>query len=281
MEPTTQPILCCVGESVAGNPTQFVMERMFTAAELDWRVVTVDVKQADFSDAIAGIRAMKFSAIRFLPPYPVRAAAEFLPNNPVAKFIGAINSAMLTEKGWIGWHSLGNGICAEAAKKHDWSTMAVILVGDSIRTRSLLAAVIDVPPQCILWVNGRVILTDLLSDKNIEEREGEDLIVQIGNQEIATLVERLPEDVGSLLIVGDDVETVAEVEELCSARSLPTILATGDDTPELSSPFNSSRFQLSTADQSVAAKAFDFEQWSGQSADLGQLRDAYDEYCDF
>ena len=38
-----EEIVCCMGQPVAGNPTQFIMERAFNAAGLDWRYLTLEV----------------------------------------------------------------------------------------------------------------------------------------------------------------------------------------------------------------------------------------------
>ncbi len=75
MDSRTQPILCCVGEAVAGRPTQFLMERAFAAAHCDWRVITVEVKSTSFQIALDGMRAMHFAAIRLFPEYQTIAAS--------------------------------------------------------------------------------------------------------------------------------------------------------------------------------------------------------------
>ena len=51
---TLQPIVCCMGQPVAGNPTQFMMERAFAAAGLEWRYLTLEVPPDRLGDAVRG-----------------------------------------------------------------------------------------------------------------------------------------------------------------------------------------------------------------------------------
>ncbi len=57
---SVQEICCCMGQPVAGNPTQYMMEQCFAKAGLDWRYLTLEVAPDGLSDAIAGMRAMGF-----------------------------------------------------------------------------------------------------------------------------------------------------------------------------------------------------------------------------
>jgi len=64
-----QEIIACLGFPVAGNPTQFVMERAFNAAGVDSRCLTVDVPPAELSRAVGGISAMGFRGAVIAEPH--------------------------------------------------------------------------------------------------------------------------------------------------------------------------------------------------------------------
>src|SRR5436190_807767 len=53
-----QEFLCCLGKPVAGNPTQYMMEKAFEAAGLDWRYLTCEVPPEKLADAMRGLRAL-------------------------------------------------------------------------------------------------------------------------------------------------------------------------------------------------------------------------------
>ena len=59
-----QELVCCMGQPVAGNPTQFMMEKAFVAAGLDWRYLTLEVPPENLADAVetSGARRVDVSS---------------------------------------------------------------------------------------------------------------------------------------------------------------------------------------------------------------------------
>jgi len=54
MDGTTEPLLAVVGHPIAGNPSQFALERAISSLGLDWRVLSFDVPPGDISAALNG-----------------------------------------------------------------------------------------------------------------------------------------------------------------------------------------------------------------------------------
>lgn len=54
MDGTTEPLLAVIGNPIAGNPSQFALERAIASLELDWRVLSFDVPPGDISAALDG-----------------------------------------------------------------------------------------------------------------------------------------------------------------------------------------------------------------------------------
>ena len=54
MDAPTQSIIVVIAHPVAGNPTQLAIERALASMELDWRVLSLDVKPADVPVALQG-----------------------------------------------------------------------------------------------------------------------------------------------------------------------------------------------------------------------------------
>ncbi|MCG8649503.1 MAG: hypothetical protein MI861_06710 [Pirellulales bacterium] len=54
MDGTTEPLLAVIGHPIAGNPSQFALERALKAMDLDWRVVSFDVPPDKVSKALEG-----------------------------------------------------------------------------------------------------------------------------------------------------------------------------------------------------------------------------------
>lgn len=86
-----QDIVCCMGQPVAGNPTQFMMERAFAAAKLDWRYLTFEVPPVKLGDAVRGMRAMSFRGGNFTIPHKCAVIPLLDGLSPAAELMGAVN----------------------------------------------------------------------------------------------------------------------------------------------------------------------------------------------
>jgi shikimate dehydrogenase len=104
-----QQIVCCFGQPVAGNPTQFMMERAFAAARLDWRYLTLEVSPEKLVDAVRGLRAMGFRGGNLTIPHKV-AVIPFLDRlSPAAEMMGAVNCLIREGEELLGENTDGKG----------------------------------------------------------------------------------------------------------------------------------------------------------------------------
>ena len=178
MENTIQPILCCVGAEVAGEPTQFLMERACSAAHLDWRVITVEVAVDELQHAWQGMSVMRFRAVRFFRAH--QAAAMDLVGEPSIydRFIGGITSAHRLGDQWTMWHNSGPGLVEALTSRCQWSDTTCWLHGDSPKQRSIFIACTERPPRELIWSGCTTdIPSELASRVKLEliptDREGE------------------------------------------------------------------------------------------------------------
>lgn len=58
-----------MGDPVAGNPTQYMLEKAFAVADLDWRFLTFEVSAGDFEAALVGVRIFGFRGVMLAPPH--------------------------------------------------------------------------------------------------------------------------------------------------------------------------------------------------------------------
>ena len=105
-----QPLVCCFGDPVAGNPTQFVMSRAATEAGLDWRFFTAHVQASDFDAAIRGIRALGLQGFCVLEPYQ-NAVGPFLDTITESGLaLGRVTVGRSEGNSWLGDNLLGQAI---------------------------------------------------------------------------------------------------------------------------------------------------------------------------
>lgn len=307
MESTTQPILCCIGASVAGCPTQYLMERAFAARGLDWRAISVEVAPELLTIALDGMAAMNFKALRIYPSLDHIAVQTFGEFNPLTRFVGAATSAALTAEGWQAWDHYGFGALKIARSALDLSHSVCWLHGDTPQNRSVLAALHtesksdQAMPARIIWTDRPATLPESLNELNLEtidfDAHGETSASpasattsaagntpnpasvegpQTEHTEASDLMGELP----NLLLFVDNTAALSDLQcELLAKQVKGVHLFTrGPATPRLASaPLT----LISEVDVAIAAEAYDFQRWTKQPADCGLFRDAYDEFGAF
>ncbi len=111
-----QPYVCCLGNPVAGNPTQFVMYRAARACGVDWRFFTSQVEVDQFETAFHGVQALGLSGMALFDPFQSMALPLLDSVTESAMCLGQVNVARLDGNSWLGDNTLGTGIikCIES-----------------------------------------------------------------------------------------------------------------------------------------------------------------------
>jgi len=124
-----QEICCCMGQPVAGNPHQYMMEKAIEAAGLDWRYLTLEVAPENLADAVRGVRAMGFRGAHVSVPHKSAVIAHLDDVSRAARLIGEANCVTRQDDRLIGENTVGKGLLhclrtlCEPAKKR------VLMVG--------------------------------------------------------------------------------------------------------------------------------------------------------
>lgn len=105
-----QPHVCCLGNPVAGNPTQFVMYRAARACGVDWRFFTSQVEVDQFEIAFRGVQALGLSGVALFDPFQSEAMPLLDSVTESAMCLGRVNVARLDGNSWLGDNTLGTGI---------------------------------------------------------------------------------------------------------------------------------------------------------------------------
>jgi shikimate dehydrogenase len=132
-----QEILCCMGQPVAGNPTQFMMERAFEAEGLDWRYLTLEVPPENLADAVRGMKAMGFRGGNFTIPHKV-AVIQYLDGlSQAAELMGAVNCVHNTSGKLLGENTDGKGFVQSLKTLVDPAGKKVTMLGAGGAARAI------------------------------------------------------------------------------------------------------------------------------------------------
>lgn len=164
-----QKIVCCMGQPVAGNPTQFMMERAFTAAKLDWRYLTLEVPPESLADGIRGLRALGFRGGNFTIPHKVAVIQHLDGLSQAAELMGAVNCVNRVGDKLIGENTDGKGFVQSLRELTDPAEKRVVILGAGGAARAIAVEVALAKPAEITVVNRNESrgqeLTTLLKDR--------------------------------------------------------------------------------------------------------------------
>ena len=132
-----QEVVVCIGQPLDANPLQFMMERAFQAAKLDWRYLMLEVAPEDLEDAVRGIRALGFAGATVTTPHKVAVISHLSELTEAAELMGAVNCIFRKEDQLIGDNANGAGFLEALKEKADPAEQRVLLLGAGGMARSI------------------------------------------------------------------------------------------------------------------------------------------------
>jgi shikimate dehydrogenase len=134
--PALQEVVALLGCPAAGNPAQYLFERMIAAAGLDWQFVTLDVQPERIAEAIQGMAAMGLRGALLAGPLRATALAHVTSASPSATFAGAVGLVERQPTGIVGHVTDGRGVL-EALRSHiDPAGATVLIIGAGAAARA-------------------------------------------------------------------------------------------------------------------------------------------------
>jgi shikimate dehydrogenase len=136
--PSLQDVVCCLGQPVAGNPTQYMMEKAFAAAGLeDWKYLTCEVPPDKLADALAGIRALGFKGANLTIPHKVAVIPYLDSLSPAAELAGAVNCVNRVGHQLHGDNADGKGFYQSLRETCDPAGLNVAILGAGGAARAI------------------------------------------------------------------------------------------------------------------------------------------------
>jgi shikimate dehydrogenase len=132
-----QSLVCCLGQPVAGNPTQYMMEKAFAAAGIDWRYLTFEVSADKLADAMKGVRALRFKGANFTIPHKVAVISHLDELSKAAELMGAVNCVNRVGDKLIGENTDGKGFVQSLREACDPAGKRVAILGAGGAARAI------------------------------------------------------------------------------------------------------------------------------------------------
>lgn len=132
-----QEIVAVFGQPVAGNPTQYMMEKAFAAAGLEWRYLTLEVGPEGLGDAVRGMRAMGFRGCNLTIPHKVEVIQYLDRTSEAATLMGAVNCVNRVGEELVGENTDGKGFVQSLRELTDPAGKNVVMFGAGGAARAI------------------------------------------------------------------------------------------------------------------------------------------------
>jgi shikimate dehydrogenase len=139
--PAIQEIVAVFGQPVAGNPTQYMMEKAFAQVGLDWRYLTLEVAPEGLADAIRGMRAMGFRGCNLTIPHKVEVIKHLDRASEAATLMGAVNCVNRVGNELIGDNTDGKGFVQSLRDVTDPAGRNIVVLGAGGAARAMAVEV--------------------------------------------------------------------------------------------------------------------------------------------
>jgi shikimate dehydrogenase len=269
-----------MGQPVAGNPTQFMMEQAFAAAGLDWRYLTLEVPPENLADALLGMRAMGFRGGNFTIPHKVSVIQHLDGLSEAAELMGAVNCINRVDDKFIGENTDGKGFVQSLRGVSDPVDKKVVILGAGGAARAIAvevglgkAAEITIVnrtqqrgQELVDLLNNRVKVASKLimwqGDFHVED--GTDIVINATSIGLGDAEARVPLDVSTLrppMVVADVIFNPPQTRLMrdAAARGCQTLDGLG---------------------MLVNQAVIGFKIWTGVDPDANVMREALEEFLE-
>lgn len=277
INPALQEVIAVLGHPAAGNPAQFLFERVVAHDSLDWRFLTLEVAPARLADALAGVSALGFGGCMLAGPLQQNAVGFTTSVSPAAQFAGGCNLLERSKDGHLVGHlTLGRGVLDSIRLHADPSTTRSLILGTNLLARSLALelTLAGAPGITIVdpWDNQAFALAEAINaveggNASAVENEGaqanQDIGIVIAAEENRPVPDdfQLPEFREDLVVVDTSLDPKASVT-LKAATDANSCLVDG-------------------LEATACIMAINFRNLTGIETDTDALREALDEFLDY
>jgi shikimate dehydrogenase len=272
--PALQEVVALLGCPAAGNPAQYLFERMIVAAGLDWQFVTFDVPAERISEAIHGAAAMGLRGCLLSGSLRSAALASVASASPAARFAGAVGFVERQPAGPAGHMTDGRGVL-EALRAHiDPADVNVLIIGAGAAARATAL-------ELSLAGAGEILICDRTPERATALVDAlTDLAAAPASMVPWGGTIAIPDRIGIVVtaVPADGPKQIVPLSGLRPDLVVADLALVGQPTPVVAEATRAGACVIDGLEIHAARTAIDFHSLTGLEADSELLRDALDEF---
>jgi len=271
---------CYLAESVAGDPTHYMLEQALAQAELEWRFSSFEVPLEDLATALAGLEILGFRGVKLADPFRTPAVDLVGAVTPRSRRAGSANCLTMHDGQLMGDDTYGAALVEAMGGVEAIAGMEVVVIGAGQNARSIAAAV-SASEASLLHVVGEEKEEDQLAELAAEiADDGEQTQVAL----LLTNSNRVEVPQGVRLVVFAPAEGDAPPRLVIDPESASQRM-TFVDTRLRGSPTGFLKFAaefgatgIDGVDLAARENALTLESWTGLEFDRAPLRELAEEF---
>lgn len=275
-----QEVLCCLGQPVAGNPTQYMMEKALAAAGLDWRYLTFEVAPEKLADAVRGLKALGFRGANFTIPHKVAVLPLLDRLSPSAQLIGAVNCAVREGAGWRGENTEGRGFVQALRPLADPAGLEVAILGAGGAARAIAVELALAGAARIVIVNRTRARAQALADLLVQQTQVPAEAVALDGPYAVPAEAGLVVNATSVGMGDPEARLPLAVDLLRPELIVADVVYNPPQTWLLETARQRGCRTLDGLSMLVNQAVLSFEIWTGQTPDATVMRDAVEEFLE-
>ena len=276
-----QDVCCLMGDPIAGNPTQYMLEKAIAAGRLDWRFLTFKIPAIEFEGALRGARIFGFRGIMLAPPHCTSVLPYLEEVSEVARLSEQVNCIKQSKGRLIGDNTQGKALHHLVKQATDLSGTQITILGSGQAARVIAAelAASGAREICFLCPDPEAIepFGKLLVESTLLEECNSKLLSSESSEVVSSDCR--------LLVNAISLEQRNGVEELplqLASIPLETVVADlGYDPPQTWLLRGAKDLSCTTIDGLtilIEQTALAFETWTDAAADRQAMREAVEEF---
>lgn len=280
MSSISQEVVCCLGQPVAGNPTQYMMEQAFAAAGLDWRYLTCEVPPDKLADAMRGLRVLGFKGANFTIPHKVAVIEHLDELSQAAQLMGAVNCANRLGDKFIGENTDGKGFYQSLREVCDPAGVNIIILGAGGAARAIAVELALAGASQLTIVNRAAERGQSLADLINQQTGGHAQFVPLAGEYAIPAEAAIFINATSIGLGDADAHVPIAIDSLHPELIVADVVFNPPKTWLIRTAADRGCRTIDGLGMLVNQAVISFKIWTGIDPDAGVMRDALEEFLE-
>ncbi|MBI84913.1 MAG: shikimate dehydrogenase [Planctomycetaceae bacterium] len=267
-----------MGQPLGRNPTQYMMEKAFSAAGLDWRFLTLEVSPEHLVAAVEGMKAMGFRGGIFALPHQLTVLPHLDALTETAKVVGAVNLVYVSQDKYVGDNTDGKGFVEALQKLMDPKGKNIVVLGAGGTARAISVELALAGVESITIVNRTVGRGQELVTLLNQTFDGRARLVQWDGDYAVDPETDLLVNATSIGLRDESAHVPVDFEVFTEQMVVADVIHNPPKTNLLKAAGQRGCKTLDGLEMLVGHAAIDFTTWTGISPDTTIMREALEEY---